>query len=65
MNQKEKHFSFPFVADPKKGIYNQFANDYIPQCIMKALVLAFALLSIGFASLAEEVGATGMWILDR
>ncbi len=32
--QKEKHFSFPFVADPKKEIYNQFANDYIPQCVL-------------------------------
>ena len=32
--QKEKHFSFPFVADPKMEIYNQFANDYIPQCVL-------------------------------
>jgi C-terminal processing protease CtpA/Prc len=32
---------------------------------MKTLVLVFAFLSIGFASSAEEVGATGMWINDR
>ena len=32
--QKEKRFSFPFVADPKKEIYNQFANAYIPQCVL-------------------------------
>jgi len=32
---------------------------------MKTLVLVFALLSIGFASSAEEIGATGMWINDR
>jgi len=32
---------------------------------MKTLVLVFALLSIGFASGAEEIGATGMWINDR
>jgi C-terminal processing protease CtpA/Prc len=32
---------------------------------MKTLVLVFALLNIGFASSAEEYGATGMWINDR
>jgi len=32
--QKAKSFSFPFVADPKKEIYDQFANDYIPQCVL-------------------------------
>ena len=32
---------------------------------MKTLVLVFALLSTGFASSAEEIGATGMWITDR
>jgi hypothetical protein len=32
--KKEKSFSFPFVADPKREIYDQFANDYIPQCVL-------------------------------
>jgi len=32
---------------------------------MKTLVLVFALLSIVFTSRAEEIGATGMWIVDR
>jgi peroxiredoxin len=32
--QKEKRFSFPFVADPDSEIYQQFANDYIPQCVL-------------------------------
>jgi C-terminal processing protease CtpA/Prc len=32
---------------------------------MKTLILVFALLSVGFALHAEEVGATGMWINDR
>lgn len=32
--KKEKSFSFPFVADPKRGIYDLFANDYIPQCVL-------------------------------
>jgi len=32
---------------------------------MKTLVLVFTLLSIGFASSAEDVGTTGMWINDR
>ena len=32
---------------------------------MKTLVLVFALLNIGFASSAEEYGATGMWINGR
>jgi C-terminal processing protease CtpA/Prc len=32
---------------------------------MKAVVLTLALLSIGFASNADEFGATGMWINGR
>ena len=32
---------------------------------MKTFVFVFALLSIGFASGAEELGATGVWINDR
>ena len=32
---------------------------------MKILALVLALLSIGFTSSAEEIGATGMWINDR
>jgi peroxiredoxin len=32
--QKEKRFSFPFVADPDSEIYHQFANNYIPQCVL-------------------------------
>lgn len=33
--------------------------------IMRALVLGFVLLSLGFAASAAEFGATGMWINDR
>ena len=33
--------------------------------IMKTLVFVLALLNIGLAANAEEVGATGMWINDR
>jgi carboxyl-terminal processing protease len=33
--------------------------------IVKTFVLVWAFLSIGFASSAEEYGATGMWINDR
>ena len=32
--RKEKHFPFPFVADPKREIYDQFATDYIPRCVL-------------------------------
>jgi C-terminal processing protease CtpA/Prc len=32
---------------------------------MKTLILVVALLSIRFASRAEEFGATGVWIVDR
>jgi len=32
---------------------------------MKTVVFVLALLSIEFASSAEEIGATGMWINDR
>ena len=32
---------------------------------MKALTIVFALMSIGLALRAEEIGVTGMWINDR
>lgn len=32
--QKEKQFSFPMVADPDREIYNKFATDYIPRCVL-------------------------------
>jgi peroxiredoxin len=29
-----KHFTFPIVADPKRGIYSRYATEYIPRCYL-------------------------------
>ena len=46
--QKEKHYSFPFVADPDSEIYHQFANDYIPQCVLIGKDGAIKYQTVGF-----------------
>jgi peroxiredoxin len=32
--QEEKRFSFPMVADPDQAIFDKFASEYIPRCVL-------------------------------
>ena len=40
-------------------------HRWAPRHIVNILLLLITLLTIGYASSAEEVGTTGMWINDR
>src|SRR5437667_6597977 len=65
----------PTRPNPKRGANGDTAAAWWPPSLglrrwaaytlMKTCLVVLGLLSIGFAAAAEEIGATGVWIVDR